>query len=377
MNPLPRHRHGLLRIFLGALPASLLLIAPPGRAQEEGDVRPWRAQIALGTIYDNNALRYSDKYLGRFEQREDEGRFHIGTTDDLAFHSTFRLERRLNPFGEAASLLSGDLHLWNFTRNGIKNWWSFTLAARQELPERFTLSVAYSHIPDFYVRHYSDDDWEPRVGQTPARFQPFSFTKDEYRIAIQRQFFQSTRFRVTYAAQRYYYNEHYTEYDSRNGVWNFEGSHPLLSTLRVSAGYMYTTSDAQGVDAPGEVRSASDDADGSFREDAYSGGLAWRLPRIAGMTTRLSLDAEYSRRCFSSSRLYFLDQQHAGRVDHEYQASLRWSVGLGDDWETSIGYTWRQRDARSSITENEIILSDEKDFREYQVEIGLTYDLAF
>jgi hypothetical protein len=355
--------------------ALFLCASPPARSGDDPPV--WRGQVSLSSIYDNNALRYSDKYLGRFENREDEGRFHIQTTDDLLFQTSLHLERSLKPFSDLGSVFSGDLRLWKYTHNTIKDWWTFTLAARQELPARLLATFGYSHIPDFYVRHYSDDDWTSRVGQIPARFQPFSFTKDEYRYVLQQQFFQSSRVRLMYIAQRYYYNEHYTEYDSRNAVWSIDAAHPVLPTLRVSAGYAYTTSDTKGVDEPGEVRATSDDADGSFREDAYGAGMMWRLPRIAGLVTRLTLDTEYSRRCYTTTHYYYLDPQHSGRVDHEYMVSLAWSVRLDDPWEATIAYTWRERKARTSVPEIQNLLSDEKDYRQYQVELGLTYDFSF
>lgn len=357
------------------LAVAVLTCTPPAWAEDESPA--WRGQIALSSLYDSNVLRYSDKYLGRFENREDEGRFHIGSADDLLLHSAVHLERSFNPLGELSSVFSGDLHFWNYTHNSIKNWWTFTLGARQELPERFSLAAAYSHIPQFYVRHYSDDDWAARVGQIPARFQPFSFTKDEFRIGVAQQLFQSSRLRVTYASQRYYYNQHYTEYDSRNEVWGIDAAHPILPTLRISFAYAYTTSEAAGADQPGEQRAFADDANGSFKEDSYSAAVNWRLPRVAGLTTRLSLDGEYSRRCFTSTHFYALDPQHAGRIDYEYQASLDWSVRLAEDWEASIGYTWRMRDTRTSAPENQSFLSDEKNFREYQVELGVAYDFAF
>ena len=163
----------------------LVLSAFPALAGDEPAA--WHAQAGLSALYDNNVLRYSDKYLGRFENREDEGRFHINSADDILFHTSLHLDRSLNAFGDLVSVLGGDLHVWNFSNNSIKNWWSFALSARQELPERITFSLAYSRIPSFYVRHYADDDWVARVGRVPARFQPFSFTKEEYRFAIQEQ----------------------------------------------------------------------------------------------------------------------------------------------------------------------------------------------
>jgi len=40
-------------------------------------------KVGLKTHYDNNILKYSDKYLDRFMNGEDPGRFSIDTYDDL------------------------------------------------------------------------------------------------------------------------------------------------------------------------------------------------------------------------------------------------------------------------------------------------------
>jgi len=87
----------VLRAAFGALLAVVCLAITPSPAPAGEDPFPWRAQIGLSTLYDDNILRYSDKYLGRFAWGEDEGRFHIETTDDLVLHTILRLERSLAP----------------------------------------------------------------------------------------------------------------------------------------------------------------------------------------------------------------------------------------------------------------------------------------
>ena len=367
----------VLRAAFGALLAVVCLAITPSPAPAGEDPFPWRAQIGLSTLYDDNILRYSDKYLGRFAWGEDEGRFHIETTDDLVFHTFLRLERSLAPLGDYPLTLATRVDFWNFSRNTIKNWWAFSLSARQELPEQFSMLAQYNYLPEFYVRHYSDDDWVRMIGLVPERFQRFSYARDEVRLTARRTLFQSTGAAISYSLVRYYNNQHFTEYDSRNIVWEFGLSHPLLSTLRVNAGYMFTTSDAVAVDEPGETPATADDADGSYDEDAYSAGFTWRLPRLLGLTTRISMAGEYSRRFYTTLHFAQVDPQHAGREDLEYMATIEWNIRFDDHWELVVGYTWWQRDSRTAATENEPLLSDEKDYRKHQLELGVTYDLDF
>ncbi|RPI70427.1 MAG: hypothetical protein EHM47_12130, partial [Ignavibacteriales bacterium] len=45
----------------------------------------WALSLSIKPYYDSNILKYSEKYIDRFKNREDEGRFHIETIDDLVW----------------------------------------------------------------------------------------------------------------------------------------------------------------------------------------------------------------------------------------------------------------------------------------------------
>ncbi len=49
----------------------------------EKKVDHWRINLSLSPYYDSNILKYSEKYIERFKNGEDEGRFHINRIDDL------------------------------------------------------------------------------------------------------------------------------------------------------------------------------------------------------------------------------------------------------------------------------------------------------
>lgn len=371
MTPFPLPRP------VAATLAALLLFAPGETSRAQSGEEPWTLRVGVQSVYDNNILKYSEKYLDRFRRREDEGRFHIGTSDDLILSSSLRLERSLVLFDRFPTSLTADGRLATYMRNGIKNWWSLSGGIRQQIPGRLTFAFSYIHIPDFYVRHYGDEDWLDVVGAVPARFQPYAFAKDEFRSSIQWTAFTSTRLRIAYSAMEYYHTPHFTEYDCRNGQWGFDASHPLTDRIRVSAGYAYLASDAAGFDAPGETLESSDDVDGSFEEDAYSVGVTWRLPRLFGLDARMSAEGEYSRRCFTTGHPVERDPYHAGRVDDEFRLSFDWTLRLGAAWELNLGTAWRLRDAWTRADGNSETVSDEKDYQQYQLELGCTYAITF
>jgi hypothetical protein len=43
----------------------------------------WSISLSLSPYYDSNILKYSNKYIERFKNGEDEGRFHIHSIDVL------------------------------------------------------------------------------------------------------------------------------------------------------------------------------------------------------------------------------------------------------------------------------------------------------
>src|SRR3972149_1560736 len=95
------------RCFFAALQliAALLVYT---NALSQDHQQPWQLELSLATVYDNNALKYSDKYLDLFVNNEDPGRFHIKTSDDLTFNLTASLRRSLFFFGKYGSTLGVD-----------------------------------------------------------------------------------------------------------------------------------------------------------------------------------------------------------------------------------------------------------------------------
>jgi hypothetical protein len=348
-------------------------------AQKKSKKKPvqYEAELSFATIYDNNILKYSEKYLDRFMNNQDIGRFHIDTYDDVILYQSADVSATFRIFKDLRSKVNFDINNNLYVVNGIKNWYYATLGFQQYITKRASVKVYYTYLPDFYVRHFRDEDWVEIYGYTPITFVPFSFSKDNYGIWAQNTFFKSTRIKVSFDYSQYYYNQHYTEYDSKNFLYSLNIYQTVFDKLRLEFGYHWLTSDAKGYDQPGETKEHSDDADATFEEDGYRFGVVWELPRLKKMNHDLDLEMEFEKRYYTTTHYVEMDPEHAGRVDNCLQMSVTYNFELSKSLNLSAFYNFNFRDTYTSSNYNKAYLSGEKDFRQSQIGLKAIYYLKF
>lgn len=370
---------GIKRFVRGTLVAwGLILIATsslPAQDMSCPEFRPWELQVSETMMYDGNILRYSHKYLDRFSNGRDPGRFHVQTYDDLTLQSSLRLTRPLDLVGLPNSSISAQAQFKSHIQNSIKNWFSWNISWRQNLPNRWTASLSYGYLPRFYVRHYRDGDFTAVLGYTPETFKPFEFSKENVSFRLQHTLTGGTRLRLSGNHARFFYNQFFTEYDSRDWLIGLDAYHPFNRQIRASIGYAFLTSGVRG-DTP-YLGSTTERADGSFREHDLSVGFEWRLQEVFGFQTIVQIDAQWEIRKFTSTRPAASDPFHVGRTDHEYSINLGYEVELTPALDITFVYIWERRDTRTSVSENQVFLADEKDFTRHQVGLQFRYLFQF
>jgi hypothetical protein len=342
----------------------------PAVGMPEGD---WQVQITESALYDGNVLRYSDKYIERFRNGEDTGRFHISRYDDLTFQTSLKITRSLELFPALGSSIAGQIQYKRYAYNPVRDWYSFNLSLRQAIAEKTFLSLSYSYLPNFYVRHYRDEDWVAAYGYIPETFKPFEFSKDNIGLSAQHTILTDTRVRATIAFARYFYNQHFTEYDSKDWSFGLEANQPVHRRISVSIGYRFANSNAKGVNTPFETKENSDDADASFREHEFRAGAEWRIPKLLGLPTRIELDGQWDFRHYTSSHPPEVDPFHSGRRDYEYGIDLSYGIRALPMLDVAATYSWSTRRSRTTASQNAVYLSDEKDYHQHQVGIELAY----
>lgn len=331
------------------------------------------ADFGVATFYDDNILKYSEKYLNQFINNEDVGRFHINTYDDVVVNPALGLSATYRLFGKRKTEVDAGASISYYIVNDIKNWQIYNVAISQEITRRLSLSFSYSYIPDFYVRHFRDDDWTAVVGYTPESFTAYSFAKNNYAFIGEYTFFKDTRVRFYYYYMQYYHNENYTEYDSKNNMYRLRLTQPFLKNFEADLSYQYETSDAKGYDQPGETKETSDDSDATFEENGLNAGLAWKMPRIKDRFHSLSLDMVLFDTFYQTDKPVQIDPLHAGRVDHNLRFYVSYYLSVTRNFKFKAFYNWYNRDSGTTSKLNETYVSDEKDYRQNQVGIELIY----
>lgn len=346
------------------------------KSKKKKKTSDWDIEFSLSSSYDDNVLKYSEKYLDRFMNHEDEGRFHISTYDDIILQPAIGASYTFRLFGKLKSQIDGDLKRSFYTINDINSWTYMSVGFRQYLPKELSFKIQYSHIPNYYIRHFRDDDWVDIFGYTQETFRPMAFAKDSYAFWIQNTFFNSTRAKLSLSYMKYFYNSSFTEYDCDNMEYELKIYQPIHKKVKLVLGYQFTVSDAKGYDEAHESKATSNDSDGSFEEDQYSIGIDWNMPRIFHRYNTLDIDARLMKRYFSSTHYLEDDPTHAGRVDDNFRIYTTYTLKLNKRTELSVFYNWLYRESDTSAEANKEYLKNEKAYRQNQVGFKLAYDIS-
>ncbi|MCF8373063.1 MAG: hypothetical protein K9H64_15695 [Bacteroidales bacterium] len=374
------HHPSLFRVCLLILMMFSLLSNGDALAQKKSKKKKkttdWDIEFSLGSSYDDNILKYSDKYLDRFMNHEDEGRFHIDTYDDIILQPAIGATYSFRLFGKQKSQLDANFKRSFYMVNDIKSWTYASFGFRHYLNKDLSFKLSYSHIPYFYIRHFRDDDWVDVFGYTQETFRPMAFSKDSYAFWIQNTFFENTRVKFSLSYMKYFYNSSFTEYDCDNMEYELKIYQPIHKKVKLVLGYQFTVSDAQAYDESFETKESSNDSDGSFEEDLFSVGFDWNMPRIFDRYNTLDVEAMVMKRYFSSTHYLEEDPTHAGRVDDNFRLYITYDIKLNKQLKLSVFYNWLYRESDTKAEANKEYLKNEKAYRQNQLGFKLAYDIS-
>ena len=365
--------------FISILLVIMLLQSTELIAQKKtsSKVKHWSADISISPFYDSNILKYSDKYIQRFLNREDEGRFHINRYDDMVVRYSAGLSYTSRFIKKLKTTFSGDLGYYRYSFNNIKNWYRFSFGIRQYFYSKSSFMLSYAYIPHFYVRHFRDEDWIAIYGYTPITYQPYEFSKDDFSFWIQHYFFKQTSVRVYLSYYRYFLDKNNTEYDSDDYMAGFRIFHTLNNKIKINGGYKYVYSKAKGFDQQGETIQTSDDVNATNYSHDYFIGIDYNLPKFFKLKNTVSLDVDYERVFYTTNHFYEIDPIHAGRHDKNIELSLSYNISFSKNLDVSAFYSLNTRKTETPIAANAEYLSDEKSYNEYQTGMQINYNFDF
>ncbi len=359
----------ILKIILLMTIVSVVL-----NAQKQPDT--WDMQFSLSGGYDNNILRYSDKYIDRFNGGTDAGRFYINNPDGFIFRNEIELEKKLEVFGHTA-IPSANVFFKNYVGSSIKNFWMFDLGWRQWIAKKTSFKINFSYLPTYYVKHYRDKDLIPIFGYTDASFAPFEFSKKEISGYFRNYPFIKTQMTIFLEYSNYKYNENFREFDSNDYLAGILFKQELSKSLKAKIGFNYSFSDAKGYDQPGESKTNSDDVDASFNEHSIYTGVEIKLPEIIFFNNNLYLTGYYNKRIYESDKAVLIDQLHPGRKDNSFDIFAMYKVFILSYLDLSMIFNWQTRNSWSDNPANSLLVSDEKDYNNFSLELRGRYRIKF
>lgn len=369
-----------LKQFLVLLLSASLLFNGAANAQKKKKKKKkkpeYEVDISVGATYDDNILKYSDKYIDRFLNREDEGRFHIETLDDVIMETSAELTAKYRIFKKRNSEFNGKFSRQNYLKNNIKSWNSYNIGYKQYLTKKASFKISYSYIPDFYVRHFRDKQWVNIYGYKPISFQPYAFAKENIGFWIQNKYFKNTRIMLTFDYARYLHNKHFTEYDCNNITTGVNIYQQLNKKLRLDFGYKFTNSDAKGYDASFETEDSKDGPDATYIEDQFSIGAYWKMPKIFKKYNTLDLECRFNNRYYRTDLPLEIDPLHAGRFDENFRLYTTYKIKLSKTIDLKAFYNWYFRDTDTKAEINREDISDEKDYRQIQTGLEVIYSFG-
>jgi len=359
----------ILRLIL------LIIIVPAGlNAQKQPGT--WDLQYSLSGIYDNNILRYSDKYLGRFNIGTDAGRFYINNTDGIVLRNEIELEKKLNVFGHKA-IPSVDIFFKNYVGSSIKDFWMFDLGWRQWIATKTSFKINFSYLPYYYVKHFRDKDLIPIFGYSDAAFAPFEFSKKEISGFFRNHLFTNTQMTIFLAYSYYKHNENFREFDSNDYLAGLLFRQELSRKVKVKIGFNFSLSEAKGYDQPGENKTNSDDIDASFNEHCIYAGAELKLPDFIFFNNSFYLTGYYDKRIYRSDKPVSIDQIHPGRMDNYFDVYAMYKVFILPYFDFSMIFSWQRRSSWSDNPANSVLISDEKDYDSYNIGLRGRYRIKF
>ncbi|MEM8995045.1 MAG: hypothetical protein AAGF23_09675 [Acidobacteriota bacterium] len=336
------------------------------RADAAGPGGSWGTRARVSSYYDSNILRYSERFIRRFEDGTDPRRFRVESLDDTITRAEVDLTRRFTGFGGLPAQLVFGLEHRAYTRNSIKDWSRFRAEWRQDLRRGQSVSLRLEEATDFYIRHLRDSDLAG-AGSTADPFQALTFSRSEARARYIREVGASSDIRLDLRWRRLDYAETFRELDSDDWGAALRWDHRLGRRTQLSLTVEHLDSSARGFDEPGETRFDSDDSDASHRQLDLVAGARFRLPTERRQS--VFLQAEVGRREYTTDRPPAEAPVHSGREDDFLRLYGSWQIDLSPRYQLTV---FAQSRERSSTAPVNLDIGIERDYDQWEAGFRVT-----
>ncbi len=341
-----KNLHWLLFISVLLSSASYALIFEDGSFSLDGMYR---------SSYDSNVLRYSERDFKRAENGTEKYISPVKTLDD--YRSDFRLTGayRFDLMGALDSRLQLTVNFAHYLQNPINNAYWLSFIYKQEIVRKWDFLFNYFYEPYYFLRDYYD------IHTGDRRHTDFSLEKAKGKLYYRPvKLIEIVGF---YEFKRYVYNEYFTEYDGdrqeiggegiiRKGPWRIAFSYGFgwFDNVGFNEDFLYV----------GDLEEDSENGDGSYEEDVFSLSVYYST-RIFDKRSRVKLNLNFEKRCYTTDRNPQIDPIHHARRDFLYMPKASIEMKLNRSVSIEFGGNYYNRDSEGSLP----IVSDIKNYSRF------------
>lgn len=317
---------------MGALAVSVVAVFATASIAGEKESQPrWKLDVRGGSEvrYDDNILSLSETEKDRVS---DPNRFKIESVGDAILIPSVFLQVSRQPHRGRETNLFLSVRAYDYFRNSIKDYQTFSVGLRQELNRsrrhRTALRVGASWIPEYYMRQLIDDDESAAAGQLIRN--ELTYAKKRGYVEISQEIVDSVlTLSGTYSRERRDYNSHFDERDSSSNVFTLDlDVYPLRRhNFRVTPYFERETRSSRG------DLSSSTVVDDDVGFDSNLSGLSLRGLWGPDSDHRRIVRAFYEREDRNYTTRFSPDTGHFRRSDEIRK--------LGVGFEQELGPTWR------------------------------------
>jgi len=148
---------------------------------------------------------------------------------------------------------------------------------------------------------------------------------------------------------------------------------PIVKKLKLEIAYQFTSSKAKGYDAAYDTPETAHGPDATYDEDKFVAALVWQLPLLLERKHDLRAEIQFIKRFYTSNYSPLVDPLHVGRIDDNYRLYFTYNYRLSSAWRLSAFYHWLMRDSDTDAWINKRYISNEKDYTQSLIGIGVVY----
>ena len=348
--------------------------ASPARPDGKDPSRRLSLGLSFLSFYDDNVLQLSDIDMERFRKNPDSPRFDIKSTDDTIAQGAISLEWRTRPLPRRDTTLDASATTYQYVRDDVKDFARYSAAVSQELTASrrhlATLEARASLTPHFYLRRLTDNDASFEAGRVIRRGVTYAETDYGlfYRQSIVRDRLEG---RIGWEAQVRNYNDHFDERDGTKDILSASLKVRPAARSKITIRATYQGGD---LEAEGDLASSPiPDEDISYRHHAFALESAFPWSRPAG--GRIEVELQRETRDYTTDDPF--DLCHFDRKD--IRRDYRWRLVQRVSKKLELVAELRRRTTATTIPAlvDPSNCTDETEFEQHRIMIGLTWHLDF